>query len=864
MSSDTPMMRQYKRIKQSHTDSILFFRLGDFYEMFLSDAKEASSILNLTLTKRHNIPMCGIPYHAAHGYIARLLKAGKKIAICEQTKMPENGKGIAEREVVEVITPGTVVDEDFLEKDKNNYLLAAGICKKHLSLSYTDLSTGEFFTSSFPAEQAVEIMKRELLRLSPGEVLVQQSMLEDNDALARLFGEQDHLPVNRFPDWNFDIENSVRLLKDQFKLHSLKGFGIEDDDPAVYSCGIILEYLADTAKSLLPHIRNLRIVNDNDYLSLDESSLRNLEINGNLQDGSKRYSLIEVLDHTRTAMGARKLKSWLLHPLLKIEEIQSRQQKVEFLYHNQMLLSGISGNLSGILDLERLSSRVAMDKAHAKDLLAVRNSLSSSFELCALLSEWEAVTGPGTLSEDSLKDAGKVHSILIDSIDEDPSILLTEGRLIKPGYDKELDRLRGLKQHSKQILADYLEQEKTESGITSLKIRYNKIIGYFLEVTKTNLNLVPDHFIRRQSLVSAERFTTDRLIELESNLNSASEKAVELEKNLFIGIRNSVKEKIQTLLAVSEYISIIDCFSSFATAATKYGYVKPVITDSDVINIKNGRHPVVEANIPSGEFIPNSLNLDASAYNFALITGPNMAGKSTYLRQNALIILMAQTGSFIPADSADIGIVDKIFCRVGASDNLARGESTFLVEMNETANILNSATSRSLVIMDEVGRGTGTNDGLAIAWAVSEYLLEKICSKTLFATHYHELTHLEHKKLTNLSLDVIENDEEIIFLKRIKEGPADASYGIHVAGLAGLPSAVISRAIDIQNQLEQDGKQSTSISIKKNKVKQQTIELFSDEEMIKGELLSFDLDNSTPLQALNLLSRWQNNLKNKK
>ncbi len=858
------MMRQYKRIKQSHTDSILFFRLGDFYEMFLTDAKEASSILNITLTKRHNIPMCGIPYHAAHGYIARLLKAGKKIALCEQIKLPEGGKGIAEREVVEVITPGTVVDEDFLEKDKNNYLLSAGIYKKHLSIAYTDLSTGEFFASKFPSSQCLEILKRELLRLSPGEVLIQQSMLEDNDAIARLFGEQDRLPVNRFPDWNFDIDNSARLLKDQFKLHSLKGFGIEDDDPAVFSCGIILEYLSDTARSRLPHIRNLRVINDNDYLSIDESSLRNLEITGNLQDGSRRYSLLEVLDNTRTAMGARKLKSWLLRPLLKIDEIQSRQDKVEFLYHNQILLSELTGNLSGILDLERLSSRIAMDKAHAKDLLSVRNSLKSCFELCSLLSEWKTSAGHGIPDAETLDEAELVFSLLQEAIDEDPSVLLTEGRLIKKDYNAELDRLRGLKQHSKKILSEYLEKEREESGISSLKIRYNKIIGYFLDVTKTNLSLVPDHFIRRQSLVSSERYTTDRLIELESDLNSASENAVELEKSLFLEIRNSVKEKIQTLLSVSEWVSVVDCFSSFALAATKYGYIKPVISDSDVINIHNGRHPVVEANIPSGEFIPNSLKLDTKEYNFALITGPNMAGKSTYLRQNALIILMAQTGSFIPADSADIGIVDKIFCRVGASDNLARGESTFLVEMNETAYILNSATSRSLVIMDEVGRGTGTNDGLAIAWAVSEYLLDKICSKTLFATHYHELTKLEHTKLTNLSLDVIENEDGIIFLKRIKEGPADASYGIHVAGLAGLPAVVIRRAVDIQEQLESGESRHSAVPIKNKKIQQHAVELFSDEEMIKGEILSVDLNNSTPLQALNMLTRWQEKLLNKK
>ncbi len=852
------MMRQYKRIKQSHTDSILFFRLGDFYEMFLSDAKEASSILNLTLTKRHNIPMCGIPYHAAHSYISRLLKAGKKIAICEQTRMPENGKGIAEREVVEIITPGTVVDEDFLEKDKNNYLLAAGVIRNKLSISYTDLSTGEFFTSSFDAERTVDILKRELLRLSPGELLIQQSLLEDNNDVARLLDEHNNLLVNRYPDWAFDITNSSELLKKQFKLHSLKGFGISDDDPAVFSCGIILEYIADTSKSLLPHIRKLNILNDRDFLLLDESSLRNLEITGNLQDGSKRYSLLEVLDNTRTAMGARKLKSWLLHPLVNVDEIELRQKRVGALYHNQILLSGINEKLSGILDIERLTSRIAMEKAHAKDLLAIRNSLRSSLKLNTLLAEWKSEEGPGTLPPEIQKTAEEILELLKNAIDEDPSTLLTEGRMIKSGFSSELDELKDLRKHSKKILTEYLEKEKEDSGISSMKIRYNKIIGYFIEVTKTNLDHVPSHFIRRQSLVSAERFTTDRLIELETNLNSASDKAVELEKKLFLEIRDYVKNEIETLLGLSSYIAEIDCLSSLAGAATKYGYIKPVVKASGSVEIINGRHPVVEANMPFGEFVPNSLTFKSDNVSFALITGPNMAGKSTYLRQNALIILMAQIGSFIPAESAEIGIVDRIFCRVGASDNLARGESTFMVEMNETANILNSATEKSLVIMDEVGRGTGTNDGLAIAWAVSEYLLNRIKAKTLFATHYHELTLFEHPDLINLSLDVRESGGEIVFLKRIKSGPADASYGIHVAGLAGLPEEVILRASVIQNELE-NREQNRDISLNTDNFPKETkpSELFSAEDMLLSELSGFNLDNCTPLEALNKISEWQ-------
>ena len=823
--------------------------------MFLSDAKEASSILNLTLTKRHGIPMCGIPYHAAHSYISRLIKAGKKIAICEQVKMPVGGKGIAEREVIETITPGTVVEEDYLEKDKNNYLFAAGIYRDKLSIAYTDLSTGEFFASAFNADEAVQILRRELLRLSPGEMLIQQSLLEDSNDIARLINEQNNLLVNRYPDWAFDIDNSAGLLKKQFELHSLKGFGIEDDDPAVFSCGIILEYISDTSKSLLPHIRRLKIINDNDFLLLDESSLKNLEVTANLQDGSKRYSLLEVLDQTRTAMGSRRLKSWLLHPLIDRDEIISRQERVEFLYHNQILLSGITEKLSSILDLERLTSRIGMDKAHAKNLLAVRNSLQSAFELNELLKEWESEKGPGTLTPETASAASAVLELLESSIDEDPSTLLTEGRMIKKGYNPELDQLRELKHHSKEILTAYLEQEKEASGISSMKIRYNKIIGYFIEVTKTNLDLVPGHFIRRQSLVSAERFTTDKLIELETNLNSASDNAIELEKKLFLEIRGEIKKEINTLLLLSGYISEIDCLASLAGAATRYGYIKPRITENTSCEIIGGRHPVVEANLPSGEFVPNSLSLKTDETRFALITGPNMAGKSTYLRQNALIILMAQIGSFIPAESAAIGIVDRIFCRVGASDNLARGESTFMVEMNETANILNSATEYSLVIMDEIGRGTGTNDGLSIAWAVSEYLLDRIKSKTLFATHYHELTLLEHDSLINLSLDVREGNDGIVFLKRIKEGPADASYGIHVAGLAGLPAEVLRRAEEIQKTLE-NREQAKPVPAAEP-ASSRPSELFEDEDMLKSELMNLDINNVTPLEALNKLSEWK-------
>lgn len=839
-------------IKDKNKDSVLFFRMGDFYEMFRSDAIEVSRLLNITLTKRHGIPMCGIPYHASQNYIGRLLKVGKKIAICEQISLPKDGKGIAERAVVEIITPGTVIDENFLDQRDNNYLAAVGRVGDFLSIAYIDLSTGEFLSSKIPWKEKNEKLKRELMRISPKEIIVQESMLDDE--MNRIF-DSERAVLNRYPDWNFDLDSSRLKLERQFQVASMKGFGFGDKDPELLSAGVLIDYVEETSKSLLSHIRSLTCYTEQDFVSLDGATQKNLEIIRNMQDNSSSFTLIDILDYTKTAMGARKFKNWLLKPLNNKNDIERRHDKVSLLYKEQVALSDLRSLLGGILDLERLCARVAMEKAHAKDLVAIKQSLLNVMEVEGLLKssfpeELSIVTPSEMLQISSL------YELLEKSIKEDPSILFTEGRLIRQGYHNELDKIRDLKKNSKFILDEYLQKEKEKTGITSLKIKYNKIIGYFFDISKGQISLIPEYYIRRQSLVNSERFTTDTLINLETEINNSTEKIVDLEKDLFFEIRAEVKEYLDLLMDICAGISDVDCLQSFAHCATIRGYTRPKISENGLISIREGRHPVVEAHLPAGEFVANGIDIDSDGKPFALITGPNMAGKSTYLRQVALIVLMTQSGSFIPAATGSIiGIVDKIFCRVGASDNLARGESTFLVEMNETANILRTATKRSLIIMDEVGRGTSTNDGLSIAWGVSEYLMEDIGAKTLFATHYHELCHMNHEKMFNLSMDVKENKGDILFLRKIKEGPSNNSFGIHVARLAGLPHSIVTRSRSVLAYLESRMNES-DIEIPE-KAEENSSFLFNDSEVIVDEIKSIDLNNMTPLEALNKLNSWK-------
>jgi DNA mismatch repair protein MutS len=794
------MLDQYRRIKKEHTGNILFFRLGDFYEMFAEDAVEVSALLNLTLTSRSGVPMCGVPYHAAKPYIARLLKLGKKISVCEQLTTPGKNK-VIERDVVEIITPGTTVDEYFLDRASSNYVCCVASAGSFLSFSCIDLSTGEFFAASFPVRET-EIFRQELERLSVREILIQESLLEEEKQLAKAVYDRNGIVFNRWADWLFDPDQAKKRLEKQFGLVNLKSFGLTNESAEIISAGTLLCYMDNTSKSLLPHIKTLKINKKDDYLGIDESSQRNLELIKNLRDGEARFSLLEVMDQTRSAMGKRLLKRHILSPLRDLFKINKRLDMVEELYRDQGQLSKLRELLGKTPDLERLISRLAMDKAHGRDLLSVKNALACFQNITKIL--------PANINFESEDIQGilipveQLQILLEKGICQEPSILINEGNLIKAGYDKDLDGLRDLKEEGRQYLEKYLEEERGITGISSLKIRYNRLIGYFFEVTKGNLSKVPRHFIRRQSITGGERYTTDRLASLESDINGASDRIVDLEKKLFLEICEEAKKRLSDLACAAKCLAELDVAQSHAIAASINGWTRPELNESASLEICEGRHPVVESYLGRGEYIPNDiiLNKENDNVSFNMITGPNMAGKSTYLRSAALITIMAQAGSFVPASEARIGICDRIYCRVGASDNLARGESTFLVEMNETAFILNTATRKSIVIMDEVGRGTATNDGLSIAWAVSEELLNRICCRTLFATHFHELSLLSHPCLVNRSMEVLDNDGKIVFLRKLAEGPASESYGVHVAKLAGLREHILDRAMQIMELLK--------------------------------------------------------------
>jgi len=861
----TPMMVQYQAIKEQHKNEVVFFRLGDFYEMFNEDAVEVSRLLNLTLTHRANQPMCGIPYHASKIYIARLLRFGKKIVICEQVgEIPKGGKGIAERKVVEIITPGTAVESEYLDGYKANYLAALCMHKARCAFSFIDVTTSSFKTTSWPASQMQENFAKELNRCSPRELLLPNS-LKTNKDIQNVLQSYTNISVSYYPDWDFNYDVSYKKLTSQFNTVNLKAFGLNENDAEIVPSGFLLDYLEKTTNASIPHVNSIQKYFDSEFLMMDDSSRRNLEITENMRDGTTAYSLFECVNFTKTAMGGRLLRNWLLFPLTNRKQIEDRQVRISTLYEDRNLLEKVKSDLGQILDVERLAGRIAMDKAHAKDLQALRSSLESWIKVKEYLNQYD-------FSFVSSDDSIKICELIANSILEDPATSLTEGGIIKAGWSEELDHWRSIHDNFNSILAQYEAEEKEKTGIPTLRIKYTNAFGYFIEVSKGKLSSVPTHFIMRRALVNGDRYTTERLQELEQQLNESSTKILELERDLFVEIRSSLHQYIMYLLQVADEIANTDVNASLAQAAINNNWIRPEIDDSTIFEIKNGRHPVVEKHLPTGEFVPNDSCISADDEGipaFALITGPNMAGKSTYLRQNALIALLAQTGSYVPASKAKLGIVDRIFCRVGASDNLAKGESTFLVEMTETANILHSATNRSLVIMDEVGRGTSTEDGLAIARAVSEYLLETIKCKTFFATHYHELSRMEHPKLQMLCMDVSEANGNVVFLRKVIEGVTANSYGIHVAALAGVPQEVIDRANDIltyiQNQSSEKPLLLDDLKIAKKeekKVQEQpkTPGLFSDEEIIISEILSVDLDNMTPMNALQAISRWKKNL----
>ncbi|GMO26679.1 MAG: DNA mismatch repair protein MutS [Termitinemataceae bacterium] len=876
VDNNSPLQVQYRRIKNEHKDKVLFFRLGDFYEMFMEDAIEVSKLLNLTLTHRKTMPMCGVPYHSCRSYIARLLKFGKKVAICDQITVPGQGKGILERKVVEIITPGTTVEDDFLDKGSSNYLACLHNNGKIFSFAYIELSCGEFCATSFPVEQSEVKIRQELERLDIKEIILQESILTNFPDIAAALTARGGLLLNSWQDWVFEINKCTALLLRQFGLESLKSFGLDNNSPEIFSAGALLEYIAGDTNSVLQHIRKLNIYGEQEFLGIDESTSRNLEIVRNLKDGSINYSLFEVCDKTKTSMGKRLLKQRLTHPLLNIEKIENRLSMVEYFYNSGSLRSDLRTILSQIPDIERQCARLAMNKSHGKDLLALKNALESLKKIGNLLTQvTNSNSNPNSnglrfesqeaslFNKDTEQRLADLKNLLENTICEDPSTIFTEGKLIKHGFNAQLDRLNELHSNGRVLLEEYLEEEKKNTGINNLKIRYNRMIGYFFEVSNNHIAKIPAYFIKRQGVLAGERFSTERLASLESEINGALDKIIELEKTLFFQIRDDVKKYLNDLTAAACIVAEIDAAQSFAESAELQHWVKPQIDGSKGISIIEGRHPVVEAHINRNEFIPNDLLLSAEPVadnknpSFMLITGPNMAGKSTYLRQAALIILMAQTGSFVPASKAQIGIVDRIYCRVGASDNLARGESTFFVEMNETAYILNTASEGSFVIMDEVGRGTSAKDGLAIAQAVCEHLLNNIKCRTLFATHYHELTLLEHPALINCSLEVDDTGNEIVFLRRLRAGPAIGSYGLHVARLAGIGNEVLSRSAEILKSLE-GGEAPHAANLRFSATPQAgdtpaTPPLPSDTKKLIKKICNLDIDNLTPITALTKL-----------
>ena len=855
MAEISPLMEQYGIIKKQHLKEVLFFRVGDFYEMFNEDAIEVSRLLNLTLTHRGDDPMCGVPYHAAKVYIARLLRLGKRIAICEQVTPPSKGKGLTERKVVEVISPGNTLEQEYLDQGANNFLGSLCYVKDYVAFSYIDISTGEFYAVKWKKNQTTQEMVKELGRSTPKELILSMSMQKDED-VNFVLNQFPNLTVDYEQDWYFSKENAYKMLLKQFGTTSLHSFSLTEDSPEIVPAGFLLEYLTKTIATqnqdkIFPQVTALKTFSDREYVTIDDSSRRNLEITWNLKDGSTQYTLLETLQNTQTSMGSRLLRNRLMYPLTNVEKIRNRQNRILTFTNNKPVLDEVREILSKVLDIERLASRIAMERAHAKDLQALRQSLESVVNVRKLVEQVGLIEGI------ELETAQKIIFDIKSAILEDPSTSFTEGRLIKEGYSEELDKVRELQNNFNEILDDYLQEEKDKTGIPNLKIKYTSAIGYYIEVSKGKIPDVPTHFILKRTLVNCDRYTTSRLDELERELLSASETIIELERNLFMEFRGRLISNIKYLLEIAAETAEIDVTTSLAFSALKNNWICPEIDDSGILDIENGRHPVVEYHLESGDFVPNNSFL--SDKKFALVTGPNMAGKSTYLRQNALIVLLAQIGSFVPASKAHIGVVDKIFCRVGASDNLARGESTFLVEMSETALILRSATEKSLVIMDEVGRGTSTEDGLSIAWSVSEYLLNVIKAKTFFATHYHELTRLVHPSLQLLCLDVLEQSGQVVFLKRIKEGATTNSYGIHVAKLAGIPDSVIKRAENVLATLQKD----TPVTIENEKPEKPKLtmpSLFSEEELVLEEILSVNPDDMTPFQALQAIAKWKSRL----
>lgn len=798
------MMEQYRSIRRSlDSGTILFFRLGDFYEMFFEDAQVASEILDITLTKRQGTPMCGIPYHSADAYLSRLIRAGKKVAICEQVEEPGASKGIVKREITSVITPGTVMEESALDSNRNNYLAALTYDSGIFGMSLLDLTTGSFWVEEI---EHAATLQNNLMRYAPAECIVPEALHMDPE-FQQFFTAGAPLLLSPHDDWTFEHDNAYDALLRHFQLHSLEGFGCEQTQLGVCAAGAMLHYVNWELRRDVSHVRRLRVKNPADYLLLDEATTSNLELitplNTNRQQNNA--TLLAVLDNTKTAMGSRLLRDWIVRPLYNLDSINRRHDSVEAFTADRLLLNETRDFLRTVKDIERLVSRLSSGSGNARDVLAIAQSLETFPELKKVI----ATAHCEYLEElnDSIEPLPELLGHIREAIDDEPPVTLKDGGVIRPGYNAELDELRMLATQGKQWLAEFQASEAEKTGIKTLKVRHNKVFGYYIEVSKANSSLVPEHYIRKQTLVNAERYITPELKEYENKIFGAQERAVALETELFTEVREAVLKELESLQHSALAVATIDVLSTFAERALSQNYVRPQMTATDELFIKNGRHPVIEQMPGTDRFVPNDTLLNCTSDQLNIITGPNMAGKSTYIRQVALLTIMAHMGCFVPADEATVALTDRVFTRVGASDDLARGRSTFMVEMQETANILNNATPKSLIVLDEIGRGTSTFDGISIAWAVAEHLClqQEVKAKTLFATHYHELTDLSRtvSGVKNYNVLVREHNDSITFLRKVGPGAADKSYGIQVGRLAGLPTTVVNRAKEILNNLEE-------------------------------------------------------------
>ena len=882
MAELTPMMKQYMETKSQYQDCILFYRLGDFYEMFFDDALTASRELEITLTGKNcgqeeRAPMCGVPYHAVEGYLNRLVSKGYKVAICEQVEDPKTAKGIVKREVVRIVTPGTNLDTQALDESRNNYIMCIVYIADRYGVSVADITTGDYFVTEFT--DSGKLMD-EICRFAPSEIICNEAFYMSG---MDLDGMKDRLGITIYSldAWYFDDAVCRQKLLDHFKVSSFAGLGLADYDCGVISAGALLQYLLETQKNDLSNLTHITPYAAGKYMMLDSSTRRNLELCETLREKQKRGSLLWVLDKTKTAMGARTLRKYVEQPLIEKAEIERRLDAVQELKEQAISREELREYMGPVYDLERLITRISYGTANPRDLTAFRTSLEMLPPIRLILQDMEC-----SLLKEICEDLDPLEdlcSLITDAIREDPPIAMKEGNIIRDGYSEEVDKLRRAKSDGKDWLAKLENEEREKTGIKNLRIKYNKVFGYYLEVTNSYKDMVPDYYTRKQTLANAERYITPELKELEDMILGAEDKLYALEYEIYTEVRETVAAQVERIQKTARAVAALDVFASLALTAERNNYIRPKINEKGVIDIKEGRHPVVEQMIPNDMFISNDTYLDDKKHRISIITGPNMAGKSTYMRQTALIALMAQVGSFVPAQSANIALSDRIFTRVGASDDLASGQSTFMVEMTEVANILRNATSKSLLILDEIGRGTSTFDGLSIAWAVVEYISDSrlLGAKTLFATHYHELTELEGKidNVNNYCIAVKEKGDDIVFLRKIVKGGADKSYGIQVAKLAGVPDLVISRAKEIVEELSDEDittrvseiAERDRVSRKKPKAKKydevdiaqmSLFDTVKDDDVLE-ELKNLDVGNMTPIDALNTIYRLQNKLKNR-